>query len=129
MKLQELQEKAGITCKEQTITIKKDFKKVKQIIEKLIVHFGKPKYWVELGGIFSELEQDEKIHQTYYVANLVKGLTNQARKTALAYMNVSAGAYCPAAKVIEEGLKEELIEPDLKNLSYFIQCLSAVFSI
>ena len=93
---------------------KKDFKKVKQIIEKLIVHFGKPKYWVELGGIFSELEKDEKIHQTYYIANLVKGLTNQSRKTALAYMNISAGASCPAAKVIEDGLKQKLIKPDLK---------------
>ena len=58
---------------------RKNYKKVIQILEKLIVHYPKVNYWLELGGMYSELEQDEKRHAAYDLVNLMKGLDSESR--------------------------------------------------
>lgn len=95
---------------------RKDYKKVIQILEKLIVHYSKVNYWIELGGMYSELEDDQKRHAAYDLVNLMNGLDSQSRLMGLAYMYLSADAPYTGAKLIEEGMKDKIVERSIKNL-------------
>ncbi len=94
---------------------RKNYKKVIQILEKLIVHYPKVNYWLELGGMYSELEQDDKRHAAYDLVNLMKGLDSESRLMGLAYMYLSSAPYT-SAQLISKGMKDKIIERSVKNL-------------
>ena len=95
---------------------RKDFKKVIQILEKLIVNYPKVNYWLELGGMYSELEDDKKRHAAYDLVHLINGLDSESRLMSLAYMYLSADAPYQAGKIIADGMKKGVIEKTEKNL-------------
>ena len=92
----------------------KNYTKVEKIIKRLIVDFEKPKYWVDLGGIFSDLEREDDIIQAYYIAYMLNALDSHSRLSALGYMYFSAGAPCEGADVIHKGIEAGVINTDIK---------------
>ena len=118
-----MEEGKGVIAKENWYSIqraiyyqRKDFKKVIQILEKLIVNYPKVNYWLELGGMYSELEDDDKRHAAYDVVNLMNGLDSESRLMSLAYMYLSADAPYQAGKIIADGMKKGIIDKTEKNL-------------
>ncbi|MGV6808208.1 MAG: tetratricopeptide repeat protein [bacterium] len=93
-----------------------DYKKVADILEKLVTHYPSISYWKQLGGMYSQLERDMNALVANDIVHLQKGLTAESQLMTLAYMYLGAEAPYRAAKIIEDGMKAGTIERTGKNL-------------
>ena len=93
-----------------------DFRKVIEIVKKLIINYPNVRYWRELGGMYAELEDTEKQHAAYDLAYLQNGLTSESQLVGLAYMYIGADAPWKASQIIIKGFEEGTIEESEKNL-------------
>lgn len=93
-----------------------DFKTVVDILKKLIKHYPSFSYWRQLGGMYSELNQELNqlvaTEMTYLAGNLDK----ERQLIGLAYMYLGAEAPFMAARIIEKGMKEGKIKRTGDNL-------------
>lgn len=118
-----LDEKANKVAKENWYAIQraiyyeyKNYPKITQILEKLIIHYANIKYWLELGGIYHRQEKTDEFHATYDLVHLQKGLDTEARLLNLANLYLAEDVPYLAAKIIAEGMKNNLIKRIEKNL-------------
>lgn len=101
----------------------KDTRKVKDIIVKMVKLFNEPKYWIQLGGMYGELEMEKHqlaiMEAAYQQGYLVKGadLFNMAQL----YYYHKAPIKC--ANVMQGAINDGLLEENLRNLKFLGQCL------
>jgi tetratricopeptide (TPR) repeat protein len=101
----------------------KDTRKVKDIIVKMVKLFNEPKYWIQLGGMYGELEMEKHqlaiMEAAYQQGYLVKGadLFNMAQL----YYYHKAPIKC--ANVMQAAMDDGLLEENLRNLKFLGQCL------
>lgn len=87
-----------------------------EVLKKLIVYYPNVKYWRELGGMFSELEDTDSQLAAYYAAYLQQGLETEGQMKGLGYLMISAGAPYEGAQIMIEGIESGLIEEDEETM-------------
>lgn len=93
-----------------------DIPAVIAVLKKLIVYYPDVKYWRELGGMFSEMEDTESQLAAYYLAYLQNGLETEGQMKGLGYLMIAAGAPYQGAALMIEGIEEGLIEEDEETM-------------
>ncbi|WP_083256867.1 tetratricopeptide repeat protein [Glaciecola punicea] len=95
--------------------------KVKDIIIKLIRLYEQPKYWIQLAGMYGELEQEEKQFATMEIA-YHRGFINSASDTFnLAQLYYYHGVPYKGAKLMDHAIKTGLLDENLRNLTFLAQ--------
>lgn len=101
----------------------KEPRKVKDVIVKLVKLYDEPKYWIQLGGMYGELEMEKHqlaiMEAAYQQGYLTKGgdLFNMAQL----YYYHKAPIKC--ANVMQSAMDDGLLDENLRNLKFLGQCL------
>jgi len=95
---------------------KNDYKKVVNILEKLVKHYPKWTYWRQLGGMYGEIERETDRLVATEVVYLNGELDKESQVMSMAYMYLGAEVPYRAAVIIEKGMKDGIIERTAKNL-------------
>jgi len=95
---------------------KNDYAKVVEILGEMIVHYPKKSHWVQLSAMYSELKNEDRqlaAMETAYVQGL---LTKEKELINMAYLFLASDVPHKAAKVLDRGVEEKIIDPTSKNL-------------
>lgn len=95
---------------------KDDLKKVTSILQKLVKHYPKWTYWKQLGGMYGAQERETDQLVATEMVYLNDQLTTESQVMSMAYMYLGAEVPYRAARIIEKGMKDEIIEKTAKNL-------------
>jgi tetratricopeptide (TPR) repeat protein len=90
----------------------KDYRGVAELLETLVTHFPKKRYWTQLSAVYGELREDEKALATLELAYTQKYLTKDHELMNLAQRYLYHEIPYRAARVVEKGLDEGVIESD-----------------
>jgi len=93
-----------------------DVDNVIKVLETLIVHYPKKRYWMHLAGMYGEKNQDDKSLSAYYAAYIQGFFLKESEVVMLAQRLLGAESPYEASQIIEKGLKEGRIEENEKNL-------------
>jgi tetratricopeptide (TPR) repeat protein len=95
--------------------------KVKDIIIKLIRLYDEAKYWIQLAGMYGELEQEKKQLATMEIAYQRGFITSASDTFNLAQLYYYHGVPYKGAKLMEQAIKSGLLEENLRNLKFLAQ--------
>lgn len=99
--------------------------KVTEVLVKLVKQFNKPEYWVQLGGMYGELGQEQKqlavLESAYQQGFITKGTDLFSLAQLYYYHQVPF----KAAKVMEAALETGELQNTLTNLTFLSQSWSA----
>jgi tetratricopeptide (TPR) repeat protein len=96
----------------------KDYARVIVVLKNLIKNYPKYNYWRQLGAMYMELEQPVDLLVSNEVIYLAKGLENENVLLGLAYLFVDADAPFLGARIVEKGLKSNIIKRTAKNMEF-----------
>ena len=99
--------------------------KVKDIIIKLIRLYDAPKYWIQLAGMYGELEQEEKQLATMEIAYQRGFVTSASDTFNLAQLYFYHGVPYKGAKLMAQALESGLLTNNLRNLRFLAQSWQA----
>lgn len=99
--------------------------KVAEVLVKLIRHYDQPKYWIQLAGMYGELEQEKKQLAIIEAAYQQGYVTSGSDMFNLAQLYYYHQVPYKGAVVMEKALAEGKLEKNLRNLRFLSQCLSA----
>ncbi len=122
-------EKAMAIARERNIAIKEqwwlllrvayyelnDLKKVRDILEVLVVNWPKKEYWTQLAAMYGELGQEQKQVSAYALAYDQGLLTRSNELVQMAQLFLQAEVPYKAAKVLEKGLEADQVEKKAEN--------------
>jgi len=96
---------------------------VAAMLEQLVVNYSKPEYWLQLAGVYGQLEQTKK-----QLAVLEAAHQQGFIKTAEQWRNLAQVYYLnelpfKAAKIIEQGLSKNILADNLSNRKFYAQSL------
>ncbi len=86
------------------------------VLEKLIKHYPKKQYWMLLGGMYSETEQPDKSLSAFHAAYAQGMFEKESEVVMLSQRLLNADVPYEAAKVLEKGFSDGLIEENEKNI-------------
>jgi len=86
------------------------------VLKKLIVYYPNVKYWRELGGMFSEMEDTQSQLAAYYLTYLQNGLETEGQFKGLGYLMIAADAPYQGAQLMIEGIERGIIEEDEETM-------------
>lgn len=92
-----------------------NFKKVRDILETLVVNWPKKEYWTQLSAMYGELDQSKRQLSAYAAAYEQGLLTQSSELVTLAQLYLQAEAPYPAAKILDKGLEAGQIEKTADN--------------
>jgi len=95
---------------------KNDYKKVVNILEKLVKHYPKWTYWRQLGGMYGEQEREMDRLVATEMVYLNGELSKESQVLSMAYMYLGAEVPYRAAVIIDKGMKDGIIKRSAKNL-------------
>ena len=95
---------------------KGDNKKVIAILKQLIAHYPKHLYWHQLGGMYGQIEESSHRLASLDILYLDKALSKSRDLISLAYLYLGAGVPFRAARILEQGIEQKIIESSAKNL-------------
>jgi tetratricopeptide (TPR) repeat protein len=95
---------------------KNDYPTVISILEKLVKHYPKWSYWKQLGGMYGEREREMDRLVTTELVYLNDELKKESEVMSMAYMYLGAEVPYRAAKIIDRGMQDGIIERSAKNL-------------
>ncbi|WP_341206785.1 tetratricopeptide repeat protein, partial [uncultured Psychrosphaera sp.] len=99
----------------------KDNKKVTAILEQMVRLFNKPEYWLQLAGMYGELEQEDKQLAVMEAAYQQGYVTQKSELMTLSQIYYFNGLPYKAAKVLSQGIEQKIIEKNAKNLKFLAQ--------
>jgi tetratricopeptide (TPR) repeat protein len=94
----------------------KDYQKVVSILKKLITYYPSHSYWHQLGGMYGQVEKEGHRLASLDILYLDKALTKSQDLMSLAYLYLGGDVPFRAAQIIEEGMKQGVIERSGKNM-------------
>ncbi|MEH6544062.1 MAG: tetratricopeptide repeat protein [Porticoccaceae bacterium] len=100
---------------------KKDYKSVVRVLKKLIKHYPKFSYWRQLGGMYGELNQDVNQLVANELGYLVGNMSKERELLSMAYLFMGADAPFLAARVVDKGMRDGIINKNAKNLEFLGQ--------
>jgi len=83
-----------------------DYAKVRDILEIMIVKWPRPRYWVQLSAMYSELRQDVKQLAVMDVAYRLGFITAETNLVAVAQLYMISAPYL-SSKVLEKGMSDD----------------------
>lgn len=98
--------------------------KVTEVLEKMVRLFNKPKYWIQLGGMYGELEREEAqlaILESAYQQGYITSGSDMFNLAQLYYYHQIP---FKGALLMEQGMEQGVIERNLRNLKFLAQCWS-----
>lgn len=97
-------------------------KKVKDVILKLLRLYEDPKYWIQLAGMYGELEMEQEqfaIMEAAYQQGYVESASDTFNMAQLYYFH-QAPYKC--ARLMESAIDNGTLESNLRNLKFLSQC-------
>ena len=98
-----------------------DYKSVKDILEVLVVNWPKKEYWTQLSAIYGELENERGQLASYRAAYDQGLLVRSNELVQLAQLLLQADVPYKAAKVLEQGLADGIVEKTSDNYRLLAQ--------
>jgi len=98
-----------------------NYKKVKEILEILVVNWPKKEYWTQLSGIYYELKDEPRQLAAYEAAYDQGLLSSNGELVQMAQLFLQAEIPYKAAKVLEQGFESEQVERTVRNLRLLSQ--------
>ncbi|GAB1265494.1 hypothetical protein NBRC116493_28400 [Aurantivibrio infirmus] len=95
---------------------KEDYRTVVSVLEKLVRHYPKLTYWKTLSSAYALLDQTKNQLAAYETIYGMGGYTQEKELLNIASMYLEAEYPYKAAKVIEKGINDKIIETTSKNL-------------
>ncbi|MEM0911845.1 MAG: tetratricopeptide repeat protein [Pseudomonadota bacterium] len=99
--------------------------KVKDTIAKLIRLYDTPTYWIQLAGMYGELEENEKQLATMEIAYQRGYVTSGSDIFMLSQLYYFNGIPYKGARLMEEGLSSGVLEENLRNTQFLAQSWQA----
>lgn len=99
----------------------KDPVKVKQIIIKLIRLYDAAKYWIQLAGMYGELEQEKQQLATMEIAYQRGFITTASDTYNLAQLYYYHGVPYKGAALMEQAIESGQLQANLRNLKFLGQ--------
>ena len=96
----------------------KNYKQTLAVLKKLVKHYPKYSYWRQMGGMYAELKQDINQLVSTELVYLAGNTDKERELMSLAYLFIGADAPFLAARVVEKGFKDKLIEKTEKNMEF-----------
>ncbi len=93
------------------------YKVASTILEKLIRHYPKKSYWVQLSATYGILEREKDQLGALDAAYVMNGVHKEQSLINMAYLLINSGVPYRAAVVLEKGLKDKKINRNEKNLT------------
>ena len=94
---------------------KDDLKKVTSILQKLVTHYPKWTYWTQLGAIYGSQERETDQLVATEMVYMNDQLTTESQVMTMAYMYLGAEVPYRAARIIDKGMQDKIIEENAKN--------------
>ena len=88
--------------------------KVRDILELMIVKWPRPRYWIQLSVMYSELNEDENQMAVMDVAYRLGFITAETNLVSIAQLYMVSSPYL-AAKVLEKGMDDDCGEGCIDN--------------
>ena len=98
-------------------------RKVTRVLEKMVRLYNKPAYWVQLGGMYGETDEQQKQLAIMEAAHQQGYLTTASELRTLAQIYLYNGLAYKAAHLMQQGLDDELIEATPKNFAFVAEAL------
>lgn len=95
---------------------KNDYNRVITILEQLVKHYPKWTYWKQLGGMYGEQEREMDRLVASELVYLNGELDKESQVMSVAYMYLGQDVPYRAAMIIEQGMADNIIERNAKNL-------------
>lgn len=95
---------------------KNNYKKVVEILDELLTHYPKKSYWLQLSAMHAELKDEKRQLYAMDTAYVQGMLEKEGELVNMAYLYLANDVPYKAAKVLDKGIKDELVEPTSKNL-------------
>ena len=93
-----------------------DVDNVIRVLETLIIHFPKKQYWMHLAGMYSEKGREDASLSAYYAAYIQGFLEKESEIVMLAQRLVGADNPYEASRILEAGIKDEIVKENEKNM-------------
>ncbi|RLB58419.1 MAG: hypothetical protein DRI34_04910 [Deltaproteobacteria bacterium] len=93
----------------------KQYRKVAQVLERLVSRFRKKTYWMQLAAIYSELKQEKKALAVLELAYLQGFLTSRGEIRNLISLYNYHNVPIKAARLLEEAMNKGLIKRERKS--------------
>lgn len=118
----ELAKERGVSTKENWWLLlraaywdKKDYRKVREILETLVVNWPKKDYWTQLSAIYYELKDEPKQLAAYEAAHDQGLLERSSELIQMAQLFMQAEVPYKGAKVLEKGLADGIVEKNVRS--------------
>ena len=101
----------------------RDYRKIVPILKQLIVTWPSAKYWLQLSGIYGELENEKlqlAVLETAYMQNM---LTRGNQIVSLASLLLNHNAPWQGAKILEKGIEDGVVKATSRNLGLLSDAL------
>ncbi len=95
---------------------REDYARVIQILEEMLVHYPKKEYWVQLSHMYGETRQERKQLSAMETAYRQGLLDRETEITNLAYLMLANEVPYKAARVLEQGMKDGVVQRNARNL-------------
>lgn len=99
------------------------YDKVRDVLEILLINWPKPIYWVQLAGVYQELD-DERTSYALTEAAYKQGFLDdkEVQLVQVAQIQIARDAPIKCAWVLEKAMKEKRVEQTGKNMRTLGQC-------
>ncbi len=95
---------------------KNNYKQVVKILDELLTHYPKKSYWLQMSAMQAELQNEPRQLAAMDTAYVQGMLNKQGELVNMAYLYLANDTPYKAAKVLDKGIKDDIIEPTSKNL-------------
>jgi tetratricopeptide (TPR) repeat protein len=95
---------------------KNDIANTLATLEEMIVYYPKAQTWVQLSHMYGEAKDEKRQLAAMETAYLQEFLTKDREQVTMAYLYLNAEVPYKAAKVLDQGIKNESVEPSAKTL-------------
>lgn len=96
---------------------------VARTLEQLVVHYSKPDYWLQLGGIYGQLDQNKKqlaVLEAAYQQGFIKDAADIRQLAQVYYLN---DLPYKAAKLMRTSFADGALQRNLSNQKFYAQSL------
>lgn len=97
-------------------------KDVTSVLVKLVRYYDKPKYWIQLGGMYGEIGEEKKQLAVMEAAYQMGYVTSGQDLFNLAQLYYYHQVPFKAADVMVKAMDDGLLEENLRNLRFLSQC-------
>ncbi len=95
---------------------KEDYRTALNIMIKLLRHYPKKDYWVQVGSLYGVLEREKDQLQSMDVTYMMDAYDKEQQLINLAYLYLGAEVPYKAAQILQKGMDDKIIAKNEKNL-------------